>query len=156
MAWADRDAPAGKVSLWTEGLWMPARTLRAGREDGAMWEYPLASPVYPVARSWHLDGPAADAFWGPSVHWNTHLQQYVMLLNRARDMQWTQEGIYVAFSPSLEDPSQWSTPRKILDGGGWYPQVIGLEQGRGTDRLAGAAARLFIQGRSEHLIQFAR
>jgi len=156
MAWADRDEPAGKMSLWTRGVWMPARAVRGEHNDDATWLYPVASPVYPVAQSWHLDGPSVDAFWGPSVHWNTHLQQYVMLLNRAKDMQWTQEGIYVAFSPSLDDPSRWTTPKKILDGGGWYPQVIGIEPGSGTDRLAGAVARLFIHGRSEHLIQFTR
>ena len=34
-----------------------------------------------------------DAFWGPAVHWNTHLQQYVMLLNRAFDPRWAQEDL---------------------------------------------------------------
>lgn len=155
MAWADRDEPAGRLATWTRGVWLPARTFQMADEDDARWLYPVASPIYPVAESWHRDGPDVDAFWGPSVHWNTHLQQYVMLLNRAKDMQWTQEGIYVAFSPALEDPAQWSAPRKILDGGGWYPQVLGIEPGTGTDKLAGALARLFVSGRSEYLIRFA-
>jgi hypothetical protein len=156
MAWADRDEPVGKLASWTHGVWLPARASRMADAGEDSWVYPVASPIYPVAESWHLDGPAVDAFWGPSVHWNTHLQQYVMLLNRSKDMQWSQEGIYVAFSPSLEDPSLWATPRQILNGGGWYPQVFGLEPGAGTDRLAGAVARLFIHGRSEYLIQFTR
>ena len=40
-------------------------------------------------------------FWGPAIHWNTYLEQYVMLLNRAKDDQFGQEGIYVSFSPTL-------------------------------------------------------
>lgn len=144
------------LASWTRGAWVPARAWQMASTDKELWVYPVATPIYPVAQSWHLDGPQVDAFWGPSVHWSTHLQQYMMLLNRARDVQWTQEGIYVAFSPSLEDPSRWSAPRELLDGGGWYPQVMGLDHGLGTDRTAGAIARLFIHGRSEFLIQFTR
>jgi hypothetical protein len=156
MAWADRDAPVGRLASWTRGVWMPARAAPMADAGEETWFYPVASPIYPAAESWHLDGPAVDAYWGPSIHWNTHLQQYVMLLNRAKDMRWAQEGIYVAFSPSLADPSQWTPPRKILNGGGWYPQVLGIEPGTGTDKLAGAVARLFIHGRSDYLIQFTR
>lgn len=156
MAWADRDAPVGRMSTYTRGIWLPAREFTLDESGQSMWYYPVATPVYRTAQSWHLDGPSTDAFWGPSVHWNTHLEQWVMLLNRASDMTWKQEGIYVAFSPTLEDPSQWTTPRKILNSGQWYPQVLGTEVGAGTDRLAGAVARLFLGGRSDYLIQFTR
>jgi hypothetical protein len=157
LAWADRDDPVGRIATWTRGVWLPARVFPApdGDETERMF-YPAGTPIYRAAESWHVEGPSVDAFWGPSVHWNTHLEQYVMLLNRARDMHWAQEGIYIAFSPTLEDPSQWSAPQKLLDGGGWYPQVIGLEPGSGTDRTAGAVARLFVAGRSDYLIQFSR
>jgi hypothetical protein len=30
-----------------------------------------------------------------------------MLLNRAKDEQFSNEGIYVSFAPSLEDPAAW-------------------------------------------------
>ena len=54
------------------------------------------TPILPVKSDWNrLD---ADAFWGASVHWNTHLNQYVMLLNRAIDKDWKQEGVYVSFN----------------------------------------------------------
>jgi hypothetical protein len=43
-----------------------------------------------------------------------------------------------------------------MNDGEWYPQVIGLESGSGTDRLAGKRARLFILGRSDHFIDFER
>jgi len=97
-----------------------------------------------------------DAFWGPSVHWNTYLEQYVMLLNHAKDSAWSQEGIYISFAPRLDDPSLWTKPVKILDGGIWYPQVMGLEDGSGTDKVAGRQARFFMGGVSQHLIQFTK
>jgi hypothetical protein len=154
MPWADRDAPAGKVSVWLrDQTWLPAREFRSMR--GVDHIYPAGRPIYPVTESWH-NGATVDAFWGPSVHWNTYLQQYVMLLNRAKDSAWAQEGIYVAFAPQLDQPASWSTPQKLLTGGRWYPQVLGTEVGSGTDRLAGERARLFIGGRSEYTIQFSR
>jgi hypothetical protein len=79
-----------------------------------------------------------------------------MLLNRAKDEQFGQDGIYVAFAPTLADPRAWSAPVRLLAGGGWYPQVAGLEPGSGTDRQAGARARLFLTGVSAHLVEFAR
>ena len=79
-----------------------------------------------------------------------------MLLNRAEDASYTQEGIYVSSVSSLENPAAWSQPVKILDGGRWYPQVFGLEAGSGTDKTAGEVARLFMLGSSQHFIRFVR
>ena len=62
-----------------------------------------------------------------------------MLLNRAKDENYTQEGIYVWYAPRLDDPSLWSAPQKILNGGRWYPQVVGSSVGTGTDKLAALA-----------------
>jgi hypothetical protein len=76
-----------------------------------------------------------------------------MLLNRARDENFTNEGIYVSFAPRLDDPRGWSPPTRILGGGGWYPQVAGLEPG-GTDREAGRRARFLVTGRSTRVIEF--
>lgn len=169
-AWAERDAPSGAVDVWTEYGWTPpdrvpidaGDTPEGGGKDEAdapaeyRTVYPVGRPLFATTDSWHDAGRSTDAFWGPSVHWNTFLSQYVMLLNRARDIDWNQDGIYIAFSPSLDDPAAWSRPVKILNGGGWYPQVIGLEPGRGTDKEAGETARLFITGWSRHIIRFAR
>jgi hypothetical protein len=107
-----------------------------------------------VTRAWHDGNAAADAFWGASVHWNDYVEQYVMLLNRARDEQFNNEGIYASYAPTLDDPAAWSAPRKLRDGGGWYPQVVGLEPGSGTDKRAGRRARFFLTGRSEQYIEF--
>jgi hypothetical protein len=90
------------------------------------------------------------------VHWNTHIEHYVMLLNRAKDVGWEQEGVYVSFAKSLQDPRAWSAPTRILRGGAWYPQVLGLDDASGTDKTAGEWARFFMLGESQHLIHFMR
>lgn len=159
LVWADRDDPVGKVTVWRNGVWLPARPfVPRGTDPNAAvrWVYPSAVPIYPAEEPWHDQDTEVDAFWGPSVHWNTSLQQYVMLLSKARDSNFTQEGIYVAFAPRLDDPELWSTPIKILNGGSWYPQVMGLEPGDGTDKVAGEWARLFMAGRSNSLIHFSK
>jgi hypothetical protein len=152
IAWADRDTPAGKAMVWSHGAWLPARENAAA--DGG-WEYPSGTPLVPSNRPFHDRTGANDVFWGASIHWNTYLERYVMLLNRAKDDQFGQDGIYVAFSATL-DPSDWSAPARILAGGSWYPQVIGSENGVGTDRTAGRRARFFMTGRSERMIEFER
>lgn len=116
--------------------------------------HPAGTPLFPTSRSWHDEGGVSDAFWGPSVHRNTYLQMYVMLLNRTQDVQFTPEGIYVSFNPSL-DPAGWSPPRRLMAGGQWHPQVLGLEEG-GTEKLAGRTARLFLSGASYHVLEFFR
>ncbi len=162
MQWANRDRPMGRLELWRDGIWEPdarrrellppiPNSLRLRPE----WVYPAGTPLVLPAHAWHDGDERVDAFWGPSVHWNTALQQYVMLLNRAKDESYGQEGIYVSYAPRLDDPSLWTAPAKILNGGKWYPQVIGSAADSGTDKLAGAAARFFMSGRSDWMIHFA-
>ncbi|MDP2320344.1 MAG: hypothetical protein Q8O42_13515 [Acidobacteriota bacterium] len=161
--WADRDRPAGKVELWRSSIWEPnagSRELLPGL-PGAMrrrleWTYPAATPLVATSHAWHDADARVDAFWGPSVHWNTALEQYVMLLNRAKDENYGMEGVYVSFSPTLDNPATWSSPQKLLNGGKWYPQVVGSTLGTGTDKLAGASARFFMSGRSDWMINFFR
>jgi hypothetical protein len=154
--WADRDEPRGRISVWTDGIWQPATVHRSESASPLKIEYPSGTSLVPVQRPWHDDDPVNDAFWGPSVHWNTHLEQYVMLLNRTSDDEWHQDGIYVSFAETLDDPGEWSPPQLLLEGGGWYPQVIGLEMGTGTDKSAGRRARFFLGGVSEAYIDFRR
>lgn len=141
LAWADRDRPVGKASIWNNGAWLP---------DGS------GTPLAQARQPFHDRSGANDVFWGPTIHWNTYLERYVMLLNRAKDDQFGQDGIYVSYSPTLSDPTQWTSPIKILNGGEWYPQVIGTEAGTGTDRIAGKRARFFMTGRSTRFIEFER
>jgi hypothetical protein len=154
MAWADRDNPVGRLSVWSGGVWLPAT--RVDEEEGTRWVYPIATPLVAPSRPWHDNDRAVDAFWGPSIHWNAYLQQYVMLMNRASDESWTQEGVYISFNPRLGDPRGWSPPQKLLNQGRWYPQVVGVEVGRGSDAWAGRIARFFMSGRSDHTIEFTR
>jgi hypothetical protein len=143
MRYADRDAPSGKAWKWCDGRWV---------EPGLGGQ---VTPFVHTLTDWHR--PDADSFWGPSIHWNTHLQQYVLLLNHARDSKWSQEGAYVSFNRRVDDPSGWTPPVKILDGVHYYPQVIGLDRtGRETDKLAGRVARLFVTGKSRWEIIFLR
>ncbi len=156
LAWADRDTPAGRVSVWNDGAWIPVREEPQDEDTGARsWEYPVGTALVPPTKPWHHGNASADAYWGPAIHWNSYLEQYVMLINRARDETFNQDGLYVSFSPTLTDPRKWSVPKKIMSGGGWYVQVAGLEEG-GTDKLAGQRARFFNTGRSEHFIEFLR
>jgi hypothetical protein len=135
--------PVGHVSKWFDGRFT---------EPGLGGQL---TPILPVDASWHSASP--DAFWGPSVHWNTYLRRYVMLLNRAEDAEWAQDGVYVSFNRDISDPEGWSHPRRILETDAFYPQVIGTDlPGEGTDRRAGKRARLFVHGVSDHLLRFRR
>ncbi len=142
LAFADRDSPAGRVEKFYNGEW---------GEPGLGGE---VTPIFPVRAAWSR--PDADAFWGPSLHWNTHLNQYVMLLNRACcEPGWPAEGIYISFNPDLGNPNGWTPPAKIpgLYSVGWYPQVIGLGPDA-SDKVAGRVARFFMGSDSEYEIVF--
>jgi len=105
------------------------------------------TPIFPAAVSW--SSPSTDAFWGPSVHWNTALNQYVMLLNHSCcSPGWPQEGVYLSLNRDLADPLGWSPPLRLVEGGGWYPQVLGEDPGS-TDKLAGAVSRFYMYGISD-------
>lgn len=148
MAYEDRHNPVGNVYKFYKGGW---------NENGLGGK---VTPFFRVYRSWSYADP--DAFWGPAVHWNTYLNCYVMLLNRAQGRPgWSQEGVYISFNKDISDPYGWSEPKKILDKtqfDGWYffyPQVMGLKHGE-TDREVGSVARLFVAGVSRWEIEFVK
>jgi hypothetical protein len=118
------------------------------------WDQPALggrfTPLFSTPTGWK--GPYIDSYWGPSVHWNTHLNAYVALLNRTAGEMWAQEGVYITFSRDLV---RWTAPRKILEVDAWYPQVMGLGEGE-TDSLAGETARIFVGGASSFVIRFQR
>ena len=144
MRWADRAMPVGRVFKRYAGQW---------NEPGIGGR---TTPIFAVRTPWQRRD--TDAFWGPAIHWNTHLERYVMLLNRSCcGPEWPQEGIYISFASDLEAPDAWSPPRLLHKGGDWYPQVLGLDAAkRETDKLAGGVARFYMHGRSVHEIVFAR
>ena len=142
MRYGDRSDPVGKVWKWYDGAW---------DEPGLKGK---ATPIFPAMKDWAE--ASTDAFWGPSIHWNTHINRYVILLNHAKGPPgYAQEGIYVTFNPDISDPLGWTKPVKIFRDGLWYPQVIGIDSTRQeTDKLAGRVARFFMQGVSEWEILF--
>ena len=142
MEWKHRDQPVGRVWKHYQGKW--AELGIGGR----------VTPIFQAKISWKEEN--ADAFWGPSVHWNTHLRKHVILLNRTRHKPgWPQEGVYISHTADLANPTSWSKPEKILDGGSWYPQVLGVNaQAKETDKLCGKQARFYMHGVSEREMLF--
>lgn len=142
MEFASRTSPVGNVWKYYQGGWT---------EPGIRGHM---TPIFPATVSWQRAD--TDSFWGPSIHWNTYLGKYVMLLNRSCcSPGYPQEGIYVSYSKSLSNPGSWTQPVKFLDNTGWYPQVIG-SGANGTDKLAGRVARLYIYGHSSWQVIFER
>jgi hypothetical protein len=141
MRFEDRLDPIGKVWKWRDGAWDQPGL--GGR----------VTPIFPVASDWH--GASPDAYWGPSIHYNHYLNQFVMVFNHAIDRTWKQEGVYISFTPNLSEPTWWSDPDRLpIDPQLMaYPQIIGIEAGE-TDKLIGRWGRLFLHGHSYWLIDF--
>lgn len=130
---------------------------------GAVWKYHAGhwtepglhgkvSPVFPASVAWQH--PETDALWGPSIHWNTYLNSYVVLMNRSCcTPDWPQEGVYLSMNADLSDPTSWLAPVKIIDGGEWYPWVMGTAPGE-TSAQAGQTVRLFLRESSEWELVF--
>jgi hypothetical protein len=142
MAIADAAYPAGNVWKFSGSTWT---------EPGLGGH---VTPVFAAKSGWA--SPAPDSYWGPSLHWNTALGQYVALFSHvAGNPDWTNEGVYVAFTPDLSDPHAWTEPTLLLGPGAWYPQVYGDQPGE-SDSVAGATVRLYMMGHSEWQLVFAR
>ncbi len=129
MPYADRNKPSGKVMKWHNGAWS---------EPG------LKGHVTPLF-------PATPMFRAPSIHWNTWLGMYVMVLSR-------KQGIFIAFNRDLSRPLGWSKPVPLLDGktlssGHSHPQIVGTGKGE-TDTVCGRTCRIFLAGTSSLEIQF--
>lgn len=152
MPWNARDEadPARHVRKWYDGAWSEAGL--GGR----------ASAIIPASSPW--DAPDYNSFWGPAVHYNTHLTAFVMLLNHTSgakgDPCWPSrdEEIYIAYCLDPSHPEVWTDPLPLVmptRGRARYPQILGISPGE-TDRLAGRTARLFVHGASNWLITFVR
>ena len=142
MPFASRFSPMGAVWKYYQGGWTEAGV--RGR----------VTPIFPAKVDWQHAN--TDSFWGPSIHWNTYLKQYVVLLNRSCcSTGFPQKAIYASYSADLSDPAKWTKPAKILNDTGWYPQVLG-EGANGTDTLAGRTARLYTYGHSRWEIVFSK
>lgn len=134
--------PSAPPALWTATGW--------STDDGD-----ALRPIWPMRRGWRYADP--DGFWGPAVHYNHTLDAFVMLLNRtaggAGDL--VQEGIYASFNRDLAVAEAWSTPLRIVRGGAWYPQAVGLDEGQGDTEM-GTIGRFFMAGFSAWTVEFSR
>jgi hypothetical protein len=143
------------------GVAIARSELKDRGQPGTVWKYyrgewgepglgGRSTAIFRSRTGWQ--GPGVDAFWGPSVHWNSYLGAYVALLNRATDAQWTSGGVHISFSRDLLN---WTMPEEILQTPQWYPQVIGLDEG-GTDSAAGKVMRVFVGGLSTWFLEFSK
>ena len=120
------------------------------------WDEPgiggRVSAIFPANVGW--SAADTDSFWGPSVHWNTYLGKFVMLLNHSCcSPGWPQDGVYISYNDTLANPKGWTAPVRLLDNVNWYPQIIGYAP-VGTDKLAGKTARLYVTAISDWEIVF--
>jgi hypothetical protein len=101
MRYEDRNQPVGKVMKWHNGAW----------SEPGLWGH--VTPVFPATRDYHTkDG---SMFWGPSIHWNTWLGMYVMVLNHAQDTKLTNDRIFLSFNSDISRPLDWSKPVMMID-----------------------------------------
>ena len=141
MDWKDRDIPVGKVWKYFNGKW---------NEPGVGGRL---TPIFQVKVNWVEEN--TDAFWGPSIHWNTYLKQYVILMNHAFGPNWKPEGVFITYNKNLANPKGWSEPYKIFNAGGMYCQMIGVDtKAKETDKLCGKQGRFYLAGNSNHEIIF--
>jgi hypothetical protein len=168
IAMGDLDAPltsdgTSKVTRWYRGAWTgPGLQGQSSVRVGQSWPaQPLgqATPLLAPARSWQrADG---GEYWGPSLSWNTHLNAFVLLLNKVSGAKaFDAEGNYITYLPDIERPQLVpAVPQRLQDlpgapQSGWYVQLLGDPRGKGTSALAGQDARLFVGDRSQRLLRF--
>ena len=106
---AQIEVPAGRVP--TTAMLRPA--------PPPEWRFPLASPLMVAGDRLDNGNGSVNVFWGPSIHWNTSIESYVMLLNQATSNEWKQGGVFVAYNPHIDDPGGWSVPVRLIQGGEW-------------------------------------
>lgn len=163
---SDLDKPESKARRW-DGKGFNAPHDGVGR--------PVASLQIPFSGG----GPASSAkgkfHWGPSVSWNSHLNQWVMLMAKSEGTSWKGSSIYISYNPNKNlgegnNSQQWSKPKLLVNKPGhvlWYPSLQPLNSAediaqKRTCLKLGKKARLFYKDNSkeknvywsEYLIEF--
>lgn len=141
---ADLDHPVGKALKWHNGSYGTPGI------DGA------ATSIFKPKIDFRAHNP--DGFWGPSVHYNTFLKKYVMLLSHTQNGDYTRipfptAGIYISLNDSLDNPLGWSEPVQIARGGHWYPQFFSTVPFESSAEL-GETARFFMENESFYSLRF--
>jgi len=149
MRWIDRDHPLDRFSGQSLVL----------KWDGERWNADgiagrSVATMHDVAQvSWTSSDNRG--YWGPSVHWNTDLHKFIVLMSRSGGGNYDPDGIYMTYTTTLDDPLSWAAPKLVIaKDQGWYPQVVGDPAIKGTDKLAGSRARYFNRGASRFFIEF--
>ena len=140
MPFANRSNPVGALRKFYRDEWLEPGL--GGR----------VTPVFPATVGWQEAN--TDAFWGPSIHWNTYLRRYVVLMNRSCcSPRWPQEGVYITMNENLADAGTWTTPVQIAEYGDWYPWVMSMDNEQPSSD-AGQQVRFFLRGDSDREIVF--
>jgi len=140
MPFANVSKPVGAVQKYYKDEWLEPGL--GGR----------VTPIFRAAVGWHEAN--TDSFWGPSIHWNTYLRRYVVLMNRSCcSPRWPQQGVYITMNEDLSDPGGWTEPVQITEYGDWYPWVMALGDEQPNSE-AGQRVRFFLRGVSDQEIIF--
>jgi hypothetical protein len=153
MLWINRDQPLDRFSgeslaiKWDGGSWSAAGI--GGRSEA----------IFHDSQQVSWTSLQNNGFWGPSVHWNSDRQKFIVLMDRSDGGNYDTQGVYMTYTATLDNPLSWAAPKLIItDNQGWYPQVIGPPVVAGTDKVAGTGSggqtRYFNQGQSTFFITF--
>ena len=149
MLWVDRDRPLDRFSGESRALKWNGQDWNGAGIDGR------SEAIFHDAQQVAWSSELNNGYWGPSVHWNTEIKKFIVLMSRSKGGNYDPDGVYQTSTTALDDPLSWAVPKRIIDGGqGWYPQVVGDPAILGTDKLAGARARYFNAGQSTAVIVF--
>ena len=152
-----RCAAPGALDVWSQ-VWsrQPRCPTSTTTTVTATWVYPVGTPLFPTTRSWHDPEGVADAYWGPAVHWNTYLNQYVMLLNR------TQRRAASRRRASTSRSARRSTSPTVVRAAADPARADrGIRRSWGSGLATptsrpGQVARFFLSGSSSYFIEFQR
>ncbi len=163
----DLDNPGGKAKRWN-GTSFSANADAIGSPIPAI-QIPAKEGGGPASN------PKSAFHWGPSVSWNSYLNEWVMMMAKSEGPSWAGGSIYISYNRhknlgSGSNSQDWSKPVLLLNRPGhiiWYPSLQPLNTAediaaKRTCLQLGRKARLFFkdqyQGKgdyySEYIIEF--
>jgi len=167
IALKDLNDPEGKAFRWDgqgfsipyDGIGQPVASLRIPMEEGGG----------------AASSPGGGFHWGPSVHWNTYLNCWVMLMGKVVGPSWKGSQVFISFNKNANfiEPSEsqeWTKPQLLFEKPGynlWYPSLQPQNtpddiKNKYTCLRLGKKARFFVKSlkpyddeyASEYIIEF--